>query len=185
MSFYDQIFSLYPIIDRFIMPSKRRLIDCVSAKGEISILDIGMGQAKWWNSFPKINFSGIDSSIKMVNYTKKIYPNAIVHEGSAEQLPFQDQTFDLVVMAHVLSVIDNPKQAFCEAKRVTKDDGEIIIINHDSKNWKWIDIPLSWFSRLVGVKLPFYLEDIISNNTKIISSNSIGVFKYFTFLRLK
>jgi ubiquinone/menaquinone biosynthesis C-methylase UbiE len=167
------------------MPTKRRLIDYVSAKGEISILDIGMGQAKWWNNFPKVNFSGIDTSIKMVNYTKKIYPNTIVHEGSAEQLPFQDQTFDLVVMAHVLSVIDNPKQAYLEAKRVTKDDGEIIIINHDSKNWKWIDIPLSWFSRLAGVKLPFYLEDIIPNNTKIISSNSIGVFKYFTFLRLK
>ncbi len=167
------------------MPSKRRLVDYVSEKGEISILDIGMGQAQWWKNFPKMNFSGIDTSIKMVNYTEKIYPNARVVKGSAEKLPFQDQTFDLIVMAHVLSVIDNPKKAFCEAKRVTKNDGEIIIINHDSTNWKWIDIPLSWFSKLVRVKLPFYLEDIIPNNTKIISSNSIGVFKYFTFLRLK
>lgn len=145
------------------MPSKRRLINYISTKGEISVLDVGMGPARWWRNCPSINFTGIDTSIKMVNYVKNKHPKATVVKGSAEQLPFDDQTFDIVVLAHVLSVIDNPKKAYHEAKRVTKHGGEIIIINHDSKGWEWIDIPLSWLSRLVGVKLPFYLEEVVSD----------------------
>lgn len=165
------------------MPSKRRLIKYISSKGEVSILDVGMGPARWWKNFPNIRFTGIDSSIKMVNHVKNKYPKATVIKGSAEQLPFDDQTFDIVVLTHVLSVIDNPKQAVREAKRVTKHGGEIIIINHDSKGWEWIDIPLSWFSRLVGVRLPFYLEDVIGNDSeKVIEQNKI--IKYFKFIRI-
>ncbi len=57
-----------------------------------------------------------------------------VIQGYAEVLPFADGSFDFVLMVTVLCFLRDPFQALCEATRVLKPQGRLIIgmIDHDS-----------------------------------------------------
>jgi ubiquinone/menaquinone biosynthesis C-methylase UbiE len=163
------------------MPSKKELIKYINSfDGNPSVLDIGMGYANWWRYCKKAKFTGIDTAYKMVDHVKKEFPEAKLSIGSAEKLPYKDNSFDLVILAHVLSVVNEPQKALSEAQRVTVNGGEIIIINHDSKGWEWIDIPLSYLSRWVKVKLPFFLNLYLDHKSnQVIQHKRIGITKYF------
>lgn len=50
-----------------------------------------------------------------------------VYEASAEELPFDNESFDFVVMVTVLCFLDDPVQALREAKRVLIPRGCIVI----------------------------------------------------------
>lgn len=66
--------------------------------------------------------SGIDISEK---YVEKARQQAMycVKTGSAEAIPFTDDTFDVLFMDQVLEHLYEPRKAFREAKRVLTDDG--------------------------------------------------------------
>lgn len=53
-----------------------------------------------------------------------------VVQGSAEQLPFTDNTFDTVAGTLVLCTIPDPKQALSEVRRVLKPGGQILFFEH-------------------------------------------------------
>jgi SAM-dependent methyltransferase len=44
-----------------------------------------------------------------------------------QQMPFIDKQFDIIICSHVLEHIKDDKQALKEMKRITKDDGQILI----------------------------------------------------------
>ena len=50
-----------------------------------------------------------------------------VIQGDAEALPFVDVSFDCVLMITVLCFLQNPFQALCEATRVLRARGRLII----------------------------------------------------------
>lgn len=53
-----------------------------------------------------------------------------VVEANAEELPFDDGSFDVVVSALVLCTVDDPDQAAAEARRVLVEGGELLLIEH-------------------------------------------------------
>ena len=59
-------------------------------------------------------------------YKKKFnlnYNSVMFLEGRAENLPFEDKFFDLVILANVLDHVENPEKALSEIKRVMKNNG--------------------------------------------------------------
>lgn len=50
-----------------------------------------------------------------------------VHSGQAEALPLPDQSYDLVLMLTVLCFVADPLQSLCEARRVLRPQGRLII----------------------------------------------------------
>lgn len=52
--------------------------------------------------------------------------------GDAENLSFEDESFDAVINRHLLWTLPDPKRAVSEWKRVLKPGGEVIIIDG---NW--------------------------------------------------
>ncbi len=75
---------------------------------------------------------GIDPSEKMLNYAK--YRKLTVKKGVAENLPYNDKSFDFAAFITSICFIDNPEKAIKEAHRVIKDDGEIIIAFIDKES---------------------------------------------------
>ncbi len=63
--------------------------------------------------------------------------NIIIERQNILDLPYQDNSFDVVVAANVIHLLDNPACALSQMKRVCKPDGKIIIptyINKENKN---------------------------------------------------
>ncbi|UOR12108.1 class I SAM-dependent methyltransferase [Halobacillus amylolyticus] len=78
-----------------------------------------------------INIVGIDISEGMLARAKEKRPNAETQLMlmNAEQLDFKNESFDVVVLHLILSVVEHPNQALMEALRVVKQDGRILIFD--------------------------------------------------------
>ena len=55
---------------------------------------------------------------------------AQVVEAPGEQLPFEDDSFDTVVVTLVLCTVPNPEATLAEIKRVLKPDGQFLFMEH-------------------------------------------------------
>jgi len=170
-----------------LMPSKQRLIEYINEQSPKEVLDFGMGRGAWWKHIDENNVSltGIDTSDYMVNYAKSQYPNKHILLSKCNRLPLADSSFDMVVLAHVLSVVRDPTSVLDEAHRVLKPNGTLIIINHDSTNFKFMDGLMGLFSGFVRVKLPFYIIDYIDQSKwRWMEMKAFGRFSYFNWVTL-
>ena len=86
-------------------------------------IEIGVGTGKF--ALPLGIGIGVEPSIKMAQISKA---NGIdVCKAAAENLPFNDKTFDFVLMVTTICFVDDLLRSFDECFRVLKNDGSIII----------------------------------------------------------
>lgn len=96
------------------------------------VLEIGCASGKRLNTIHQIfgaSCSGIDVSNEAVLAGNTQYPSIKLNVGSADDLPFENESFDLVIFGFCLYLCDR-KDLFkiaSEADRVLKDKGMIII----------------------------------------------------------
>jgi ubiquinone/menaquinone biosynthesis C-methylase UbiE len=87
-----------------------------------SVLDVGTGTGVFAEAFSRLvpAVTGIDSSAELLAVARSYVPKAQFREAPAEEIPFADNSFDLVFLGHVLHEIDNPLKAIEEARRVAQ-----------------------------------------------------------------
>ncbi len=129
-SFYDRIFS------HFFFPRIRLGIDrSPIGKGD-RIIEVGIGTGLSLPLYPSgCEIVGIDVTRKMLEKAqKKKAKQKLDHvdlfEMDAENMTFNDNSFDHAVAAFVVTVVPNPEKMVSEMKRVTKPGGSIVILNH-------------------------------------------------------
>ena len=86
-------------------------------------IEIGVGSGLFAEKL-KIKY-GIDPSEKMLKLAKK--RNVLVEKGVAENLPYDNNSFDFAIFVTSICFVDNPVKAIKETHRILKNDGEIII----------------------------------------------------------
>lgn len=100
----------------------------ISFKGK-TILDIGCGIGIFLREFEKLtkkeNIFGIETDDKKVKIAKKNYSNVI--KGTAEDIPFKDNFFDIIWLHEVIEHVIDDKKTIEESVRVLKEKGYIII----------------------------------------------------------
>jgi ubiquinone/menaquinone biosynthesis C-methylase UbiE len=76
-----------------------------------------------------------------------------VIEAPAEELPFDDGSFDVVVATLVLCTVENPGRALAEARRVLVEGGRFLYLEHVRSarpglaRWQdWLQRPWGWFA---------------------------------------
>lgn len=84
-----------------------------------------------------------DYSTGMIKEAKKgSYPSNLFFEAAdAADLPYDDHSFDIVIIANALHVMPEPEKALSEIQRVLKDDGILIapnFVNHKGTLWSKI-----------------------------------------------
>lgn len=87
------------------------------------ILDIGCGAGNQLLFFNKmgLDLSGLDASPYMISRAKERLGNRCsLKTGKAEDLPYDDNEFDLAVLINTLEFLDDPQKALQEAARVAK-----------------------------------------------------------------
>jgi len=88
---------------------------------------------------------GMDLNHWAVEQSKAVVDKSALQTASAEELPFADGSFDVVIIKHIVEHLPNPEKAIAEIGRVVSPGGVLILStpNLDSllKPWKgdrWI-----------------------------------------------
>ncbi len=100
------------------------------------VLDIGVGTGLALANYPShAEIVGIDLSDGMLRHARRR-----VRQGgmdwvqlcvaNALELPFPAESFDHVMLSHVITVVSDPVRLVEETRRVTRPGGQIVIINH-------------------------------------------------------
>jgi ubiquinone/menaquinone biosynthesis C-methylase UbiE len=79
-------------------------------------------------------------------------PSARVLRAPAEDLPFDDHTFDVAVTTLVLCGVDDQPRALRELRRVLRPGGQLLFIEHlrsDDPAWARLQDRMNWLNRLV------------------------------------
>lgn len=100
------------------------LISLVKPLSPKTILDAGCGEGFSMNKL-SINgigekIEGIEFSKEAISFGKKLFPNLIFREGSVYNLPYEDDSFDLIICTEVLEHLEEPAKALKEMLRVSK-----------------------------------------------------------------
>ena len=104
----------------------------VGLKDASRILDVGCGSGIVTRDLAHLTNGlvvGIDESRDMIREAKKIlkqYDNVELKVGSAENLPFEDNLFDITTCNLVLMWASDPQQMVFEMMRVTKSGGIVL-----------------------------------------------------------
>ncbi|MDD3461617.1 MAG: class I SAM-dependent methyltransferase [Mesotoga sp.] len=99
----------------------------IKNKQNIKILDIGCGTGIVLKKLEKIGACyGIDISEEAILFCKKRKLKN-VYKANAENLPFINESFDLITVLDVLEHIKNPQNVLNEINRILKNDGIAII----------------------------------------------------------
>lgn len=96
------------------------------------LLDIGCGTGISLEPFldQGLDLTGIDPSTYMLDIAAAKFKNRVeLHKGFAEELPFEDNSFEYSIMFTSLEFTDRPAKAIEEACRVTKDKVFIGVMN--------------------------------------------------------
>lgn len=115
---------------------KNIITDVVKSGKGLKALDIGSGPGFLSSILWEMGFdvTGIDYSEKMIKYAKKNakmlgYENIQYLQMDAQNLEFEDETFDFIISRNVTWTLPDPEKAYIEWSRVLKKDG--IMLNFD------------------------------------------------------
>ncbi|MCC7189367.1 MAG: methyltransferase domain-containing protein [Anaerolineales bacterium] len=88
---------------------------------------------------------GVDLNRWAVNQSRSVAQNTNLQTASAQELPFSDRSFNVIIIKHIVEHLPEPRKAIHEIGRVTEPGGVLILAtpNLDSllKPWKgktWI-----------------------------------------------
>jgi ubiquinone/menaquinone biosynthesis C-methylase UbiE len=98
----------------------------------MKVLDLGCGNGRLFELLKdsQIDYTGIDNSKKLIGLARTKYTNQKLLTGDALNLPFEDNSFDLIYSVAVLHVIPSKEMRLLflqEAQRVLKKDGKIVL----------------------------------------------------------
>ena len=117
---------------------------------------------------------GIDLSSEAIKKSKIYCPEAIVREGNAESLPYDDETFDSVsCIGSIERMIDRPK-ALQEQFRVAKRNARFCYMVRNSEHfiWKYVLNPFSLRNKMGhqdALNLQQWKKLFTSNGFKILN----------------
>ena len=101
------------------------------------VLDLGSGtgilSVELARAFPDLQFVGLDLSEAAVTVAREqvadsaAAPRVSFERGDAQEMPFDDGAFDLVVSSNTLHLLESPIEMFNEVQRVLRPTGRFIV----------------------------------------------------------
>lgn len=130
-------------------PVARDMIDHYGLTNESGVLDVGCGKAHLLHEMkvilPGLGISGLDVSEYAIANAKEEVREFLDH-GKAQQLPYPDNSFDLLISITTLHnlPIDELEKAIKEIERVKKANGNSYIVVESYRNEQEKDNMLNW-----------------------------------------
>ncbi len=129
--FYDVCFGAV------FQPGRRAIVDRMNCSAGERILEVGVGTGLSLPLYPEnVSIIGIDISSDMLEHARARQARCGLESVAglmlmdAENMEFEDNSFDKVVAMYVASVVPDPGQLVNEMRRVCKPGGQIYMVNH-------------------------------------------------------
>lgn len=129
--FYDLVFGKAAFCQ-----SRAWAIHLLEIQSGDKILEVGVGTGLSLSLYPRhCEIVGIDLSARMLEKGEKRVkkyqlPHVTLQKMDATTMEFEDNSFDRVLAAYVMTTVPDPKQVMQEMIRVCKDGGNIVLLNH-------------------------------------------------------
>ena len=162
--YYNSISKGY---DELYEEEQKKKLDLVKENLEIKktdkLLDVGCGTGISSNFYCDV--TGIDPSEKLLKIAEKKFPNIQFLQAEAEELPFEDNHFDVVISLTVIHNFNDVDLGLKEIKRVGKDRFVLSVLK---KSEKFNDISYKIENMFKIIKKIEDEKDMIFILTKII-----------------
>lgn len=118
-----------------------------------NVLDIGCGDGHDLLKLENAkNISGVDPSEKFITQAKNNIPRGNFFLGYGESLPFEDDSFDLVISKYAIQTSSQAKKCLDEAARVLEPKGTLhILVKHPMQQFlekkKYSKGPANYFKQ--------------------------------------
>ncbi len=101
-----------------------------------------------------------------------------------EKLLFRDESFDYVVLSHVIAVVKDPDRLIGEVLRVLKPGGKVFILNHFTPDnlLGTADRMFSRVSRLLHFRSSFGMSSLDMQRFQLLSEINADPLSYFKIL---
>lgn len=115
---------------------KNKLLPMLGDVTGKKILDVGAGTGRLaiYLSNRGAEVTALDLSEKMMALIKRKNKKVMTKVGDAESLPFEENSFDIVVAAFLIVHLKDPSRFFDEVYRVLKEDGIFVVTNINQKD---------------------------------------------------
>jgi SAM-dependent methyltransferase len=187
---YERFFTAY---DSFRYVNERHLpacMDALEAAGK-QVLEIGLGEGSESERLIRqgARWSGVDLTTESVErvrtrLTLRQLPYEDLRQGSVLDLPFADNSFDMVFSHGVLHHVPDIKQAQAEIHRVLRPGGELVIMMYARWSLNYlVSIGLIRRAALL-VAFPFARTAILKSDSRstltghLENAGKIGLFRY-------
>ncbi|MBV9827951.1 MAG: class I SAM-dependent methyltransferase [Alphaproteobacteria bacterium] len=185
---YDFIFG--PVFH----PGRKEAVRVANDRPGQRILEAGVGTGLSLPYFrPDSEVTGIDVSAEMLaKAERRVEEQGLkhvkaLHVMDAENLEFDDNSFDAVLALYVASVVPSPARFAAELRRVCIPGGTIVLVNHfTSENWalRFMEKRLAHLARHIGFHADFPLEDFLrASQFKAREIRPSNLFGYWRLLR--
>ncbi|HZC73991.1 MAG TPA: class I SAM-dependent methyltransferase [Jatrophihabitans sp.] len=116
---------------RFAAPARVAVAQASGLGGGVSVLDVGCGSGEFCALAAGMGakVSGLDAAAGLIAFARRATPDGDLRVGAMEQLPWADNTFDMVSGFNAFQFAADYVAALAEARRVTRRGGRIAICN--------------------------------------------------------
>ncbi len=139
---YNRIAKIYDLLDSPMEFAFSKWREKFFKQVEGKVLEVGIGTGKNLAYYSQdVDLTGIDFSEPMIKRAKKrarLKNNVDLYIMDAEDMDFEDNSFDTIVTSFVYCSVPNPVQGMKEMKRVCKSGGKLLMLEHVRSNHKII-----------------------------------------------
>src|SRR4051795_8023969 len=135
-----------------MLPLYNTILNQLNIEKGIDLLDAGCGAGLFCELvYTKgANVTGIDATKRFLEIAKQKIPDATFVQGDIEEMPFEENSFDVATAFNCFQYVENPVRAFLEVKRVTKASGKIVVTVWGKQE----DCDAAIYLRALGMLLP-------------------------------
>lgn len=167
-----------PIYDRFFnsgifLNARKQIFQDIPFDKKQKILFVGVGTGADLELINHSDFDiiAIDYSPDMLDKARIKFRNSTIKflEMDAQNMAFDNETFDYVVASLILSVVPDANNCFKEMVRVLQKDGKIIIFDKFTPKNSKLSLPkmlLRPIVKVLGTDIGRSFEEIFHNNNK-------------------
>ncbi len=167
---YSNFTFLYELVFKpFFFPAIKKTMDLIKEEQPQKILEVGIGTGYSLEHYPSgVHVTGVDISNKMVEVSKKKTLDIVdkdfeILQTDGENLPFNENSFDLVVSFSVITVVNSPQDFLNQIRKVLKPNQKAVLIMHSRSSGflglidRFWELPCKF---LFGFTLLRHIEDL-------------------------